>query len=72
MKTLKIFVAIIATGILAGGCASHKDNLSEPSKTYRPPQAHIELHKRLLSQQKQLMLSKKDSQDLTTIDDYEK
>ncbi|WP_286150985.1 hypothetical protein [Bacteroides acidifaciens] len=71
MKTIKIFVALLLTGIILGGCASHKESVSEPVKAYRPPQAHIELHKRLLSQQKQLMFSNKDSHDLTT-EDYEK
>lgn len=72
MKTIKILVAIVLTGIMSGGCSSHKETVSGPVKTYRPPQAHIELHKRLLSQQKQLMLSNKDSQDSSTIEDYEK
>lgn len=70
MKTF-IMLAILSCMML-GGCSSQKEFVPEPIKTYRPPQAHIELHKKLLSQQKQLMVSTKDSQDLTTTNDYEK
>lgn len=70
---MKTFIMLtILFGMMLGGCSSQKELVPVPVKTYRPPQAHIELHKKLLSQQKQLMISNKDSQDLITINDYEK
>lgn len=69
MKNTKIILVVCLSCMMLGGCASHKETISEPVKTYRLPRAHIELHKRLLSQQKQLMLSKQISQDLLNVDD---
>lgn len=55
MKTTKILTAVVLSALISGGCTAHKTTFQQQGKTYRPPQAHIECHKRLLSRQNQFM-----------------
>ena len=70
MKTLKTLAAVLLAGAMAAGCVSHKEAIPEPVRAYRPPQAHMELQKSLLSRQEQFMLSTEDSQNLIYTEEY--
>lgn len=56
-KTIKS-ILLICAGAMMFGCTSSQKIAPASSKTYRIPQAHIEIHKKLLSEQNQLKLHK--------------
>lgn len=54
MKYLRSIIIIIVACMVSGGCVSHKEILQEQPKPYRVPQAHYDLHKKLMSEQDQI------------------
>lgn len=56
-KTIKIILVLCVCAMMSG-CASSQKIVPASSKTHRIPQAHIEIHKKLLSEQNQNKLLK--------------
>lgn len=56
MKIKKIIGSLVVCFIF-GGCSSSYNTSKVSSKSYCVPQAHIEIHRKLLSEQKQLVIS---------------